>query len=93
MKHFKVKTWRISDSTNLTTPDCLWLQSNKIKFQFNSGVEPVTFDYRGSQYQYAVNPRVPVLKCITDNDEQELMLQLKFGDRLILESWSNYYEN
>lgn len=92
MKHFKVKTWRISDPTGITTSDCVWLQSNNIEFQSNSNVDPVTFDYQGRQYQYAGN-QIPVLKCITDNDKKEIMLQLKFGDRLILESWSNYYEN
>ena len=87
MEKFQVKTWRILTPSNITEADIVWLRKNCHNVQFDSGTEPITLDYRGSQF--SVNSRTPMLKFCTNNIKQETLLKIKFGDELILESWAN----
>ena len=88
MEHFKVKTWRINNPFDITDADLIWLQNNCSRVEYDSGIQTIPGSNNlGNPSQMQI--RAPVLKCLTNNSKQETMLQLKFSDRLILESWVN----
>lgn len=82
-----IKTWRIDSPSDITTDDLKWLTKICFRIHYESNEVPVKLDYRGSQY--TIQSRSPVLKCVTNNAKNETLLKLKFGDRLILESYVN----
>lgn len=88
MKHFKVKTWRMLDPSNIAKEDLLWLQSNTCRIEYDSGIETIPGSNNlGMLSQMQI--RAPSLKFITNNEKQETLLKIKYADRLILESWVN----
>ena len=84
METTKLKTWRFDDPTSLTSEDFRWLSNNCAAVDYDSGADPITLDYRGSQFM--VQSRTPVLTFITNSDKQETMVQLKYSGRIILDS-------
>ena len=88
MKHFKVKTWRMLNPSNITDEDLLWLQRNTCRIEYDSGIEMIPGSNNlGKLSQMQI--RAPFLKFITNNEKQETLLKIKYADRLILESWVN----
>jgi len=88
MEHFKVKTWRINNPFDITEADLLWLQNNCSRVEYDSRIQMIPGSNNLGQLSQ-MQIIAPVLKCVTNSSKQETMLQLKFGDRLILESWVN----
>lgn len=86
-----VKTWRIVDPFEIKEPDFRWLQKNCDSVAFNRNDDPVYIEYQGRIYA-TMGADSSTLKCTTKNDKQEMLLKLKFSNRIILESWTNDYE-
>jgi hypothetical protein len=90
MEQFQIKTWRIANLNLLTEADFSWLRKNCYNVQVDGGGgDPTSIVYKGRQYQIPARATPFSAKFSTNNSKQETIVQLKFGDNIILESWVN----
>lgn len=87
METFQIKTWRIDNLDGLDAHELGWLQKNASNVDWRSAEYDSATDVSGRTIYYTTkNAR---LKFTTMNPKQETLMQLKFGDKMILESWVN----
>ena len=87
MEHFQIKTWRINDLEDMTNSDLEFLQKNAGNVDWSPEQYIESTDVTGRAVYYKT--KSAILKFTTNNLKQETLLRIKYGDRLILESWVN----
>ena len=85
----QIKTWRIDNVDGLGIHELEWLKKNSGNVDWSPEEYDSATDVSGRTIYYKTkNAR---LKFTTMNSKQETLMQLKFGDKMILESFVNCY--
>ena len=87
MERFQIKTWRIDNLDGLSIHDIEWLKKNSGNVDWSPEEYDSATDVSGRTIYYKT--RNSRLKFTTINSKQETLMQLKFGDKMFLESWVN----
>lgn len=89
MERFQIKTWRLDNLDGITDADLSWLRKHCHNVQVTGGADPITINYMGRQFNAAVREIPFCVKFTTNSSKEETIVQLKFGDKIFLESWVN----
>ena len=87
METFQIKTWRIEQLDSMAAGEIDWLctQANNVTYQSAEYLDVQSYSSRPNRLM----TKRATLKFTTVNNKQETLLILKYGDKMILESWSN----
>lgn len=87
MQTIKVKTWRFLNPHTMSPSDLEWLEKNCSRVDYTRQ-DPIPIAV-GNQVRYMAGQAQ--LKVLTNSDKQEMMLHLKYSDRIALEHYTNVY--